>query len=66
MRDFHDNFAAEPWGELGDGAPIATFSLTEIPVTRVVLGGLALLAIHAAILFGALLLLRELAERRAR
>ena len=67
LRDFRDNFAAELWGELGNGAPIAIFSLTEIPVTLVVLGGLALLAmvrsnlrallaIHAAILFGALLL----------
>ena len=67
LRDFRDNFAAELWGELGNGAPAAMFSLTEIPVALVVLAGLALLAmvrsnvrallaIHAAILFGALLL----------
>jgi MFS family permease len=67
LRDFRDNFAAELWGELGDGAPAAIFSLTELPVTVVVLIGLALLAmvrsnlralmaIHGAILFGALLL----------
>lgn len=67
LRDFRDNFAAEIWTELGNGTPAAMFSLTEIPVTLVVLAGLALLAmvrsnlrallaIHAAILFGGLLL----------
>ena len=67
LRDFRDNFAAELWGELGTGMPAAIFSLTEIPVTIVVLAGLALLAmvrsnvramlaIHAAILFGAVTL----------
>ncbi len=67
LRDFRDNFAAELWRELGTGMPAAIFSLTEIPVTIVVLAGLALLAmvrsnvramlaIHAAILFGAMLL----------
>jgi hypothetical protein len=67
LRDFRDNFAAELWSELGNGTPAAIFSLTEIPVTLIVLAGLALLAmvrsnvramlaIHAAILFGAVTL----------
>ncbi|WP_198158619.1 DUF5690 family protein [Sphingomonas hankookensis] len=67
LRDFRDNFAAEIWGDLGNGAPAAMFSITEVPVTIVVLIGMAmlatirsnlraLLAIHGAILFGALAL----------
>lgn len=67
LRDFRDNFAAEIWAELGNGAPAAMFSVTEVPVTIVVLIGMALLAtirsnvrallaIHGAILFGAVVL----------
>ncbi|KQN80779.1 hypothetical protein ASE90_14270 [Sphingomonas sp. Leaf67] len=67
LRDFRDNFAAEIWGDLGNGAPAAIFSITEVPVTVVVLIGMALLAkirgnlrallaIHGAILFGAVAL----------
>ncbi len=67
LRDFRDNFAAEIWGDLGNGAPAAIFSITEVPVTIVVLIGMALLAmirsnlrallaIHGAVLFGAVVL----------
>lgn len=67
LRDIRDNFAAEIWAEMGhrDTAPL--FSATEIPVALAALAGLgllmlirssyrALLATHAIILAGAVLL----------
>ncbi len=67
LRDFRDDFAAELWVELGHPASPAIFAISEVPVTIVVLCALAaltllrdnlgaLLAIHAGVLAGALLL----------
>ncbi|WP_199560194.1 DUF5690 family protein [Sphingomonas psychrotolerans] len=67
LRDFRDNFAPELWAELGYADMASIFSLSEAPVAVIVLCGLAagvlirdnmraLLALHAAIFAGALLL----------
>lgn len=67
IRDFRDNFAAELWAAMGHGGEAAVFSQTELPVAVVslaVLGALmmirdnmrALLAMHAIILAGAVIL----------
>lgn len=67
LRDFRDNFAAELWAALGFGGKAAVFSQSELPVAIVTLGALAalmlvrdnrraLLAMHAMIVLGALLL----------
>lgn len=45
LRDFRDNFAAEIWGELGLGGQAALFSITELPVSVLVLGVLASLTL---------------------
>lgn len=67
IRDFRDNFAAELWTAMGYGGEAAVFSASELPVAVIALAGLAalmlvrdnmraLLAMHGAILAGALLL----------
>ncbi|MBW6529068.1 hypothetical protein KZ813_19695 [Sphingomonas sp. RHCKR7] len=67
LRDFRDNFAAELWTALGAGGNAAVFSQSEIPVAVLALTGLAalmavrdnrraVLAMHAIILGGALLI----------
>jgi len=45
LRDFRDNFAAEIWAELGLGDKAALFSLTELPISIMVLGVLATLTL---------------------
>lgn len=67
MRDFRDNFAAELWEAMGYGGIASVFSASELPVAAVALAGLgalmlirdnmrALLAMHAIIFAGAVLL----------
>jgi hypothetical protein len=67
LRDYRDNFAAEMWLQLGQGRSPALFIETEIPVTIVVLFGLAviglirrnraaMIAVHALIVVGAAVL----------
>jgi hypothetical protein len=67
LRDYRDNFAADMWQQLGHGQSPALFIETEIPVTIVVLLGLAaiglirrnraaLIAVHALIVVGAAIL----------
>ncbi|MBY9063636.1 DUF5690 family protein [Sphingomonas yunnanensis] len=67
LRDVRDNFAAELWQALGARGDAAIFSQSELPVAAVALAGLAaliavrdnrraVLAMHAIILGGALLL----------
>lgn len=67
IRDFRDNFAAELWAAMGHGGDASVFSESELPIAVVTLGALALLmlirdnlrallAMHAIILAGALLL----------
>ncbi|MCH7627748.1 MAG: hypothetical protein IH997_03425 [Proteobacteria bacterium] len=67
MRDFRDNFAPELWNALGMGGSAAVFSQSEVPVAVIALSGLAalmlvrdnlraLLAMHALILLGGLML----------
>jgi len=67
IRDFRDNFAAELWTAMGFGGEASVFSASELPVAVIALAGLAalmlvrdnmraLLAMHGAILIGALLL----------
>lgn len=45
LRDFRDNFAAEIWAELGLGDQAALFSLTELPISVMVLAVLAALTL---------------------
>ncbi|HTN13812.1 MAG TPA: DUF5690 family protein [Sphingomonadaceae bacterium] len=67
MRDFRDNFAAELWTAMGYGGVASVFSASELPVAVVALAALgalmlirdnmrALLAMHAIIFAGAVLL----------
>jgi MFS family permease len=67
LRDFRDNFAAELWSSLGYAKDPGIFSASEIPIGIVVLAVLAtltaiqnnrhaLLAMHALIIFGGMLL----------
>ncbi len=67
LRDFRDNFAAEIWTALGYGGAASVFTASEIPVAVVALAGLAalalvrdnlraLLAMHAVIVAGAVLM----------
>lgn len=67
LRDFRDNFSPELWRQLGYADSPAIFSLSEIPVTVIVLIGLAavmlvrnnlgaVVAVHAAVLTGAVVL----------
>ncbi len=67
IRDFRDNFAAELWRAMGYGGVAAVFSESEIPVAGLVLAALgilmlvkdnlrALLAMHAMVILGAVLL----------
>lgn len=67
IRDFRDNFAAELWAAMGAGGDAAVFSQSEAPVAALALAGLAglmlvrgnrhaVMAMHAAILLGAVLL----------
>ena len=67
IRDFRDNFAAELWRAMGYGGEAAMFSASELPVAVITLAGLAalmlvrdnmraLLAMHGAIILGAVLL----------
>lgn len=67
LRDLRDNFAVEIWTALGFGDVASIFSQSELPVAIIALGGLgmlmlvrnniyALLAMHAVIILGALLL----------
>ena len=45
LRDFRDNFAAEIWAELGLGDQAGLFSLTELPISVMVLAVLATLTL---------------------
>ena len=45
LRDFRDNFAAEIWAELGLGDQAALFSITELPISVMVLAVLATLTL---------------------
>ena len=45
LRDFRDNFSAEIWAELGLGGKAELFSLTELPISVMVLGVLATLTL---------------------
>ncbi|WP_232280902.1 DUF5690 family protein [Novosphingobium nitrogenifigens] len=45
LRDFRDNFAAEIWAEVGLGGKAELFSLTELPISVMVLCVLALLTL---------------------
>ncbi len=45
LRDFRDNFSAEIWAELGLGGQAALFSLTELPISVMVLAVLATLTL---------------------
>ena len=67
IRDFRDNFAVELWTSMGFGGVAGVFSESELPVAIISLAGLAglvlvrnnlraLLAMHALIIVGALLL----------
>ncbi len=67
IRDFRDNFAAELWAAMGYGGVASVFSASELPVAAVTLVALgllmlirdnlrALLAMHAIIFLGAILL----------
>jgi hypothetical protein len=67
IRDFRDNFAAELWSAMGYGGVASVFSASELPIAVVTLGALgllmlirdnlrALLAMHAIIFLGALML----------
>lgn len=67
IRDFRDNFAAELWTAMGYGGVASVFSASELPVAVVTLSVLgllmlvrdnlrALLAMHAIVFLGALLL----------
>lgn len=67
LRDFRDNFAVELWTAMGFGGAASIFSQSELPVAAIALTGLgalmlvrdnmrALLAMHGAIILGALLL----------
>ncbi len=67
LRDFRDNFAVELWTAMGFGGDVLIFSQSELPVAVIALSGLgalmlvrdnlrALLAMHAVIIGGALLL----------
>ena len=67
IRDFRDNFAAELWTAMGYGGVASVFSASELPVAVLALAALgalmlirdnmrALLAMHAIIFLGALLL----------
>jgi len=67
LRDFRDNFAVELWTSMGFGGEASVYSESELPVAAIALGVLAalmlvrdnlraLLAMHGAIIAGALLL----------
>jgi len=67
IRDFRDNFAAELWTAMGYGGVASVFSESELPIAVAVLAVLgalmlirdnlrALLAMHAIIFLGAMLL----------
>lgn len=67
IRDFRDNFAAELWTSMGYGGVASVFSASELPVAVAALAALgalmlirdnmrALLAMHAIIFAGAMLL----------
>lgn len=67
IRDFRDNFAVELWTAMGFGGVAGVFSESELPVAVIALSGLAmimlirnnlraLLAMHAVVVIGALLL----------
>ena len=45
LRDFRDNFAGEIWTELGLGGRADVFTISELPVSVVVLGVLAALTV---------------------
>jgi hypothetical protein len=45
LRDFRDNFSAEIWAELGHGGQAELFSLTELPISVMVLVVLAALTL---------------------
>jgi hypothetical protein len=45
LRDFRDNFAVEIWTEVGLADKADIFSLTELPISVVVLGALAALTV---------------------
>ena len=45
LRDFRDNFSAEIWAELGLGGKAELFSLTELPISVMVLVVLAMLTL---------------------
>jgi MFS family permease len=64
LRDFRDNFAADMWAQLGRSGSPSLLSATEVPVTIVVIIGLAtlglirnnlaaLIATHGMVLVGA-------------
>ncbi|VXC93079.1 DUF5690 family protein [Sphingomonas sp. 8AM] len=67
LRDFRDNFAAEMWAAMGSGGDAAILTQSEVPVAILALAGLAglmavrdnrqaVLAMHAVIMLGAILL----------
>lgn len=67
IRDFRDNFAAELWTAMGYGGVASVFSESELPVAVITLAALgalmlvrdnlrALLAMHAIIFLGAVML----------
>ena len=45
MRDFRDNFATEIWSEVGLGGRADVFTVSELPISIVVLGVLAVLTL---------------------
>jgi hypothetical protein len=67
LRDLRDNFAPELWAGMGLPPTAALYSVTEVPITVLVLGGLAslalirdnlraLLVVHGVVLAGAVVL----------
>lgn len=67
LRDLRDNFAAEIWSELGYGGVSEVFTASELPIaaaTLLILASLvlvrdnrrALMAVHAIVMLGALLI----------
>jgi len=43
FRDFRDNFSAELWAQLGTNHSVSIFTLTEVPITLIVLVTIALM-----------------------
>jgi hypothetical protein len=67
VRDLRDNFAPELWSGMGLPATATLYSVTEVPITLLVLGGLAslalvrdnlraLLVVHGLVVTGAVVL----------